>query len=356
MNIKALLVALSSDPDTLPIDRGTGIRYGGNSELKKDEHGNPYLVLGCSGQNASPAKLSSLLRRVVDLDALDDDTPVYARTPDGFVFGITDLSIEQGVLFFSSYVPRKTSLPSSERAMLLLLNAVQGIVFCLLGIVPLLFGAGQTMMEAQEAMRLEALPGGIVANAVGYTLAGIVFLLALSGLQSALMSKSSKEKFNKKQRQSVTGELFQLPTRDSLVYFSITGIGEEVLFRVGILGGMMSVSCALGMDIVISFAIALVASSIIFAAAHAGSYSLPALSVVMFYGAALGAMWMLSGTILVPIIVHAVYDFLVCAIAHRKMLKDPSKFFLGKRPNAMLSSQKDNEEAENTYEIIENTR
>jgi membrane protease YdiL (CAAX protease family) len=80
---------------------------------------------------------------------------------------------------------------------------------------------------------------------------------------------------------------------------ALAGIGEELLFRGVVQAGLIELS---------SPAIGLVVASILFGAAHAVSMAYWALATLM--GLYLGLLYHWTGNLLVPILVHALYDWI----------------------------------------------
>ncbi|MDC0325509.1 CPBP family intramembrane metalloprotease, partial [bacterium] len=78
------------------------------------------------------------------------------------------------------------------------------------------------------------------------------------------------------------------------------GIGEEVLFRAVIQGGLQS---TLGIPVAIAI------SAFIFGVCHALTRFYLILATIM--GIYLSLVWISTGQLLGPIITHAVYDFIV---------------------------------------------
>lgn len=87
----------------------------------------------------------------------------------------------------------------------------------------------------------------------------------------------------------------------------LAGVGEELLFR-----GVMQPALAgpLGPWW------ALLAASLVFGLVHALSVSYAVFATLM--GLWLGALWIASGNLLVPIVAHAAYDFLTLVYLRRK--------------------------------------
>ncbi|HEU5303337.1 MAG TPA: CPBP family intramembrane glutamic endopeptidase [Gemmatimonadales bacterium] len=79
---------------------------------------------------------------------------------------------------------------------------------------------------------------------------------------------------------------------------ALAGVAEEILFRGVVQAGLVRV---------VSVPVGLVAASVLFGLAHFASRAYAALATVL--GVYLGALFLLQGNLLVPIIAHALYDF-----------------------------------------------
>ena len=88
---------------------------------------------------------------------------------------------------------------------------------------------------------------------------------------------------------------------------ALAGIGEEVLFR-----GVVQV----GLERWLPEAMALVATSVIFGLAHFASATYAVLAGVV--GLYLGALFLLQGNLLVPIVAHSLYDFIALVFVVRR--------------------------------------
>lgn len=336
------------------VDGDTGQEYLGLG-CRRDDYGNAYgmLTVHPDVETDADGNVSGVVPFIDagNVSALDDDSPIYMEHP-GAPTGFTDLEeLEPGKYVAASYALRRCGLPKKEQIAFLAVNAVQAALFCLLGAIPLLFGSWGSVEAAYGAFRLDFGIGG-AWNAAVATISGLALLLCMSGFQTLVTPKEQKDAFKKKQHQGPLGEVFQLPVASQLLFFALTGIGEEVLFRLGIMSTLMSVSLAMGVDIVSAAITALLASSAIFAAAHAGSYKLPELAVVFASGAVLGLVWLLSGSLVAAIAVHGLYDLTASLSQLPAMRRDAGKYFFGKRPNAILSRKLDPGKSEDSYEIV----
>jgi hypothetical protein len=94
----------------------------------------------------------------------------------------------------------------------------------------------------------------------------------------------------------------------------LAGLGEELLFR-----GLIQAGVEQWIDGEPGPWIALAAASILFGVAHFITLSYAVFALLM--GIYLGGLWMWSGNLLVPIVAHAVYDFL--ALAYLVKLRPP---------------------------------
>lgn len=103
-------------------------------------------------------------------------------------------------------------------------------------------------------------------------------------------------------------------TVDVLVISIVAGVGEELLFRGLIQGGLtLWLVPALGPGS--GTALALVVASVLFGLAHYLSLEYAVFATVL--GMMLGAMFIVTGNLLVPILAHAIYDFVALLILTR---------------------------------------
>jgi uncharacterized protein len=102
---------------------------------------------------------------------------------------------------------------------------------------------------------------------------------------------------------------------------ALAGLGEEFFFRAVIQQGC---------NRVVGPWLALILSSLLFGAFHSVTRGYAALAAGI--GVYLGLLWILSGNLLVPIITHALYDFvaLVYFVRLRRTCSEPDQ--TGKRP------------------------
>jgi membrane protease YdiL (CAAX protease family) len=98
-----------------------------------------------------------------------------------------------------------------------------------------------------------------------------------------------------------------LSTSELALLAALAGISEEVLFR-----GVVQVALA-G---VLPEALALVAASVLFGLVHFATKTYAILAGVM--GLYLGALFLIQGNLLAPIITHALYDFIALIYVARR--------------------------------------
>lgn len=95
------------------------------------------------------------------------------------------------------------------------------------------------------------------------------------------------------------GVLFEHARPGAVVLVSLlAGVGEELLFRGVVQAGLVSPLTPFG---------AILIASVLFGAAHAVSLSYWVLATLM--GIYLGLLYHWTGNLLVPIVVHALYDW-----------------------------------------------
>lgn len=92
---------------------------------------------------------------------------------------------------------------------------------------------------------------------------------------------------------------------------ALAGIGEELLFRGVIQAGLSNTWSPVA---------GILVASVLFGAAHAVSLSYLALATLM--GLYLGALYQWSGNLLVPMIVHALYDWIAIHFYLRRSPRD----------------------------------
>ncbi len=93
---------------------------------------------------------------------------------------------------------------------------------------------------------------------------------------------------------------------DLLLISALAGLGEEMLFR-----GVIQRAIAGGLDEPLNHWIALAVSGTLFGLAHSITRTYAVLATLIgFY---LGWLWLATGNLIVPIVAHAVYDFLALA-------------------------------------------
>jgi membrane protease YdiL (CAAX protease family) len=88
---------------------------------------------------------------------------------------------------------------------------------------------------------------------------------------------------------------------------ALAGVGEELLFRGVVQAGLAGVLPSAG---------ALLAASLLFGLAHAASSAYAMLAFAM--GLYLGALFLIQGGLLAPIITHALYDFVALLYLTRR--------------------------------------
>ena len=96
------------------------------------------------------------------------------------------------------------------------------------------------------------------------------------------------------------------------VISALAGTSEEVLFR-GVLQGGLTLHCAAGL--------ALLAASLMFGLAHCVNATYAFVAAAM--GAGLGALWLWTGNLLVPMVAHTTYDFVALVYLARFSARRP---------------------------------
>lgn len=126
-------------------------------------------------------------------------------------------------------------------------------------------------------------------------------------------------------RRGINGELPRLPFPALVTLMAITGFVEELLYRYAAIG-LLSALIGFVLPDGIATAIALVASSIAFWLSHGHYRDAGHGAIVTTIGLALGAAYLISGSLAVAAIAHALYDLAVLATARMQMRRDPGYF------------------------------
>ena len=142
-------------------------------------------------------------------------------------------------------------------------------------------------------------------------------------------------------RRGLNGELPRLPFPALVILMAITGFVEELLYRYAIIG-LASLLLGFVLPGGIATVIALVASSIAFWLSHGHYRNAGHAVIVTVIGLALGAVYLISGSLAVAAIAHALYDLAVLAAARMQMRRDPG-YFGGPAPNRLIIDSEDDE-------------
>lgn len=135
-------------------------------------------------------------------------------------------------------------------------------------------------------------------------------------------------------RRGINGELPRLPLFALVILMAITGFVEELLYRYAAIG-LVALLLAFVLPGGIAAAIALVASSIAFWFSHGHYRNAGHAVIVTVIGLALGAAYLISGSLAVAAIAHALYDLAVLVTARAQMRRDPD-YFGGHAPDRLI--------------------
>lgn len=318
-----------------------------------------YVLLKCNGDaiasNELIAKLSAIPPEAevyVEIPVSEDVTqrdaggskrnPVFLKAEEA-VFGLE--RSRKGMLL-SCVVADDIPVSHKDKVLLMSSNIIQNIIFTVIGgLIAFMFplpdraqiGFGVFEQMPQQILLLASIILGVAV------LAGVSALMTV--LQKMICSKAERSEREIAQRRSIIGEIMQSGTGMQAMFFTATGIGEEALFR----AGLISVFCFLeGMILDVPVAgvvVAAIIADVIFTLCHLTSYKdFFSVTTVFLLGAVLTLAFLITGSIIAGAVAHAVYDFLVVVLQKRKMNKEGyATFFDGKRPVNIL------EDKENGY-------
>ncbi len=141
-------------------------------------------------------------------------------------------------------------------------------------------------------------------------------------------------------RRGLNGELPRLPFPALVILMAITGFVEELLYRYAAIGLLSAlIGCVLPGGI--AAAIALVASSIAFWLSHGHYRNAGHAVIVTAIGLALGAAYLISGSLAVAAIAHALYDLAVLATARVQVRRNPDYFGGSPPPDRLIVDSED---------------
>lgn len=137
-------------------------------------------------------------------------------------------------------------------------------------------------------------------------------------------------------RQGINGELIFLPAPILATLVPLDNIFEETTFR-GCLIPLLAMGCAaLGLDAMTSAVIAVVGSTLVFWLVHWQYRNKLSVAMTLVGGATLGAIYVISQSVLVCIIAHVAYNWFVLYF-ERMIARDDPNYFGGKQPTHYVS-------------------
>ncbi len=242
--------------------------------------------------------------------------------------------------------------PLSEAEHNLLLNELlgSGAVFILLGIVLSITYTGMRTgnwlavfahftwaVDFSQAMTLGANPLTGALLALG--LPALFILVNEVALDRLMWAKSASYRADTyEMRQGFSGELPRLGIRDMAITSAVAGFAEEFCFRYGAIGVLTAFFGAL-FDFRWSMAFAIVISSLVFASAHGQYGKAWEKAIITTYALAFGLTFVITGSLLVVAIAHALYDFGVELLERRKMMREDDYFGGKDVPDGVLGKQ-----------------
>ena len=131
-------------------------------------------------------------------------------------------------------------------------------------------------------------------------------------------------------RRGISGEMARLPLWKTALLMVGVGCAEEAGFRFAVIGIVLAVAePPLGFGA--AAAVAVIASTAVFAIMHTQYRCLYAQAVVVTVGAILGIFYVLAGMLAAVVVAHALYDFCLLTLEARHMVRDPD-YFEGEAP------------------------
>ncbi len=185
---------------------------------------------------------------------------------------------------------------------------------------------------------LTALPP-LPTVAAGVTAAAVLWMGAWLNERRALSNDEGRAAVFETRR-GINGELPRLPLPALVILMAITGFVEELLYRYAAIG-LLSALIGFVLPDGIARAIALVASSIAFWFSHGHYRNAGHAVIVTVIGLALGAAYLISGSLAVAAIAHALYDLAVLATARMQMRRDPGYFGGSLPPDRLIIDSED---------------
>ena len=146
-------------------------------------------------------------------------------------------------------------------------------------------------------------------------------------------------------RQGVNGELARLPFPALVALMALTGFSEELLFRFALMG-IVAHLVALALPAPAAALIALFVASIAFWFSHVRYRDLATTVLTLGLALVLGIAFLVTGSLAVVAIAHALYNLCVLVVARVQMSRDPD-YFGGPAPTRAMLDQLEREEKTN---------
>lgn len=242
--------------------------------------------------------------------------------------------------------------PLSDTEHNLVLNELlgSGAVFVLLGIVLSITYTGLRTgdwlavfahfawaVDFSQAMTLGNAPLTGVLLALG--LPAVFVLLSEVVVHKLLWARSEKYREDVYEtRRGFSGELARMGVRDIAVTAVVAGFAEEFCFRYGAIGALTVLFNGI-FDFRFSMALAIVVTSLAFASAHAQYGRWWEKLTIAVYALSFGSAYVVTGSLLVVVLAHALYDFGVELLEGRRMLADDDYFGGEQAPDGLLGKQ-----------------
>lgn len=184
--------------------------------------------------------------------------------------------------------------------------------------------------------------GLIPTIAAGCGLAALFTVVAYLVEQRALSTEAGRASIMRT-RQGINGELARLPFPALVALMALTGFSEELLFRFALMG-IVAHLVGLALPVPAAAIIALFVASIAFWLSHVRYRDLATTVLTLGLALVLGVAFLVTGSLAVVAIAHALYNLCVLVIARVQMSRDPN-YFGGSAPTRTMLDQLDREES-----------
>lgn len=180
--------------------------------------------------------------------------------------------------------------------------------------------------------------------AAGCGLAAAFTIVAYLFEKRALSTEKGRQSIMRT-RQGVNGELARLPFPALVALMALTGFSEELLFRFALMG-IVAHLVALALPAPAAALIALFVASIAFWFSHVRYRDLATTVLTLGLALVLGIAFLVTGSLAVVAIAHALYNLCVLVVARVQMSRDPD-YFGGPAPTRAMLDQLEREEKTN---------